>query len=208
MKDSFKKLLVSSIVLVLFAVLLCSCDDLLPHKADSQLDDYYELVDGYATNPEYYQTEIEDVVKYTVALTYTVIEKHDDYYDDMKYYEDYYDIMWDNYINRIDDFIDVIGELWLEEDAKNGYEVVLSRMAKNYDNNYCDIAKDVLTEYRSLNIVLSDYQRISTSSQAKLWQFKELKTGIRFTFCFYLENNIWECEPDEESYSRYIEKNL
>lgn len=186
-------------VLVLFAMLFCSCDNLLPHKTDSQSDGYDESENVYYTDPEYYQSQIEDVVKYRIALANAIIKKHNEYN---------YSAIFDKYMNLMGDFRDVVREWYLAEDAKNGYEVVLSKMARDYNNTYYNIAKDVLVEYKRLNIILSDYQRISTSTQTKLWQFRELKTGIGFTFCYYLENNGWQCTLDKESYSRYIDTNL
>lgn len=201
-------------LLIVYAIIcfFTSCDELLPKRIGNESDAYIE------DNPDNYQYYIEDVVKYNIALANTVIENSNRLEGNVAaglLYNDYGDIfdgMFNYYLNRISDFDDTVNDLWEKEwsneNGTEGYQAVLTKLSNNpnYQNN--DIASDVLDVYRNTRIIISEYVQVPTSSQTKLWQFKELTTGIRFYFCIDEKNDTWDCYPDDDSYDWYFSKNL
>ncbi|MBO7594587.1 MAG: hypothetical protein J6T12_06425 [Salinivirgaceae bacterium] len=205
------KLLIVCTIICLFT----SCDGLLPQKVGNESDAYTEDYPAYIEdNPDNYQSYIEDVVKYNIALANAVIENSNRLEGNVAaglLYNDYGDIfdgMFNYYLNRISDLDDTVNDLWLNEEGTDGYQAVLTKLSNNpnYQNN--DIASDVLDVYRNTRIIISEYVQVPTSSQTKLWQFKELTTGIRFYFCIHEKDDFWECYPDDDSYDWYFSKNL
>ena len=79
-------------------------------------------------------------------------------------------------------------------------------MANNPENTYNGMARKILNEYKNTRIVLSDYKKIPTSSQTKVWEFKEIDTGILFYFS--ADENEYRIKPDDESLERYLENTM
>ena len=160
----------------MMAVLTSSCDDIRSY---------------INSRPENFQEEIEDYVKFTVSeINYTL----------------------DNILvvylssSRFDAFEDEIRKMAHIDNSKNSYEKALSRVANNTNNQYNDIARDLLNEYQNTRVVLSDYRKVPTSSQTMVWEFKEITTGILFYFSINEKEYI--IEVNDDSMQSYMEKIL
>ena len=70
---------------------------------------------------------------------------------------------------------------------------------------YNAFASKVLQEYYNTSVILSDYRQIKTSSNIRVWEYYEINTRIKFRFTI---DNVWTCEMDDDSGSRYINKYL
>lgn len=145
--------------------------------------------------PWNYQEAIEDVVTYNIAICNYMINN----------YNDLTASYWNGFVGRTDDFDTYMLERWLKETDDTGYLNLLKDISDMPAHNYCNIANQVLKEYNNISVILSDYRQIKTSSQTKVWEFKEINTGIKFRFTI---DEVWTCEMDDDSGSRYLRKNI
>lgn len=167
-------------------------------------------------SPEVYQEEIEDLVKFNIAVlqlysdTYLEIEKNTEvsslfFGDELTSYA--FDYLWDEKCDSIDAFETAIDELWYQTDNERGYRTVLSQVAQDSTHKWNKMAKLTLEKYDDIYVVISEYQKVSTTSSIKLWEFQELNTGLVGTFSINSENK-WHCELTESSIERFLSKSF
>lgn len=152
---------------------------------------YFNKITTYVdSNPKNHQNEIEDFVRFKISEVNYIINNLFDYYsyDKIEGFEEHVDNM--------------------TQDLMISYEKVLMKIANDPNDNYNGIANKVLNEYRNARTILSDYEKIPTSSQTKLWKFTEIGTGILFYFSVDDKEGVWSCYLDDDSAERYLEKNL
>ena len=162
------------------------------------------------SSPKDYQTEIEDYVKFEIAVGNVMIKQYNGVFNGNAFvsltsndFGELYSYAWDEYCERIDEFEEAMGELWCNEECPEGYLSVLQKVTST-SGTYQYLAEKVLGEYKNMSVILSEYSQLATSSDTKVWRFQELNTGIYFRF--YL-NDIWSCEPEESSIIRYFNTN-
>lgn len=148
-----------------------------------------DIMSSISSHPKNYQDEIEDFVRFRISETNYVMDNLFDF------------LLSD----KLDDFENEIKKVVHNDYSTDSYEKTLSRMASNPNSQYCNIANNILKEYRKTRVILSDYKKIPTSSQTMMWEFKEITTGILFYFS--INENEYIIEVDEDSLQRYLEKN-
>ena len=158
------------------AILICSCNDFSAYLA---------------SHPKNYQNEIEDYVRFTVSETNFIVDN-------------FIDIVLSS--SSFEAFNDEIHKIAHNDNSKKSYEKALSRVANNANNQYNDIAKQLLNEYQKTMVILSDYRKVPTSSQTMVWEFTEINTGILFQFS--IDEQSYGIKVDDDSIERYLEKNL
>lgn len=163
-------------------------------------------------HPKLYQTEIEDYVKFEVAICKVVLNQYENTFKNNLYLAGLGDYtssyLWDAYIENIGNFEEAMQELWLNEDDEEGYRVILERVASTPNHKYQSIAKQVYDEYEEASIVISEFTRIPTSSNIEMWKFKELLTGLDFLFTIDGDTQELSCEVEETSLSNYLENQI
>lgn len=174
-------------------VLLVLCEVFLLNKnTDDNSANSIEL--NESDGPWNYQTSIEDIVRFEVALYNVVIDNYD---------KISFEYLWDLYIDRVADFEDYMYNVWKDETEEQAFQHILINISDMPDHEYYKLAKEVLKEYNQTNVILSSYSQIPTSSNIKLWVFRELNTGLDFKFTL---GDTWFCEVDEDSAMRYLRK--
>ena len=104
------------------------------------------------------------------------------------------------YISSSVKFHDFKGAVELASELGLGIEISrFGKLREIEENSY-----NILKEYKKTRVVLSDYKKISTSSQTKMWEFKEITTGILFYFS--INENEYAIEVDDDSLRKYLEK--
>lgn len=75
---------------------------------------------------------------------------------------------------------------------------------------FANIAKRWLKLYDETEIILTEYELIKSTSQKKIWQFKELNSDIDFTFTFEIENDNrkYTIAPLENSFVKYLDSKI
>lgn len=159
----------------------------LKDKASPYIDEVSSYIES---NPRNYQNEIEDFVRFTVSEVNYI---SNNLFDVFTY-------------DRLSSFNDEVEQMARNDKSTKRYENALSRMANNPENTYNGMARKILNEYKNTRIVLSDYKKIPTSSQTKVWEFKEIDTGILFYFS--ADENEYRIKPDDESLERYLENTM
>lgn len=189
------------VVLVLMTMMV-SCDFLLPSPAGGSQEvpvgsnyGYSNKVKSDKDGPWNYQEAIEDVVTYNIAICNYMINN----------YNDLTASIWNAFVGRIEDFDNYMLERWLKETDDTGYLNLLKDISDMPAHEYCNIANQVLKEYNNISVILSDYRQIKTSSKTKVWEFYEINSGIKFRFTL---DEVWTCEMDDDSGSRYLRKNI
>ena len=162
-------------------------------------------------SPNDYQTEIEDFVKFEIAVGDVMIKQYTDVFKGNAFvsltsndFGGLYSSAWDEYCERIDEFEEAMSELWYDEESPEGYLSVLQKVT-NTSGEFQYLAEKVLEEYKNTSVILSEYKQLATSSDTKVWRFQELNTGIYFRF--YLDET-WTCEPEESSITHYLRKHI
>lgn len=162
-------------------------------------------------SPKSFQGEIEDCVRYTIAVCNVSFGG-----GEMNKFRS----------ASIKQFTDTVEESWENEESETAYRDILERMSEGVSDNSTSqsdgsnflsavmgaafdnllpssekLAASVLKEYDRLDIILSEYNKVATSSDTELWEFRELNSGI--VFHFRLTDEGWDCEPEETSLSKY-----
>ena len=190
------------LVLLFLMTMMASCDFMLPRPVGGSQEIYDDAYGGYSNKannekdgPWNYQAAIEDVVTYNIAICNYMINN--------------YNVLtasyWNIFVDKIDNFDNYMLERWLEETDDTGYLNLLTDISDMPAHKYCNLANQVLQEYNNISVILSDYRQIKTSSKTKVWEFKEINTGIKFRFTL---DEVWTCEMDDDSGSRYLRKNI
>ena len=199
---TYIKRVLRGMMLLIFATVFTSCD----------LSSFRNAINGHLASPEKYQTEIEDIAKYTVSVCDVMIKQYSDLFKDNLFvaltaddFGELYSYTWEEYCNGIDKFDETMSELWLAEESKEGLKAVLYKVSNTPNHKFQDLAKKVYSEYNRTSVIISDYQQLATSSDTKVWRFQELNTGIFFRFTY---GETWSCEPEEQSIIRYLKKNI
>lgn len=147
-----------------------------------------DLLSSISSHPKNYQDEIEDFVRFKISETNYVMNN-------------LLDLLLSD---QLDGFEDEIFKTVHKDHSTNSCEKALSSMANNPNCRFSNMANNILKEYKKTRVVLSDYKKISTSSQTKMWEFKEITTGILFYFS--INENEYGIEVDDDSLQRYLEK--
>ena len=100
-----------------------------------------------------------------------------------------------------------INELWNQTENESGYHLVLSQVAQDPTNKWNKMAKKTLERYEEISVVISEYQKVETASDIKLWKFQELNTGLIGTFSVDTDNK-WYCELTESSMKKFLRKSI
>ena len=178
--------------------LLTACDRIIPTKYLVKL-----------SSPENYQEEIEDVVKYNIASANYICNNSS--------------LINEYWIYTLDAFDDTVNAVYINDESSIAYRNSLEKLAAKELSSPTEdagifgktsfellvgpstakIAAAVLKEYDKLNIILSQYTEISTSSNARAWSFYELNTKVQFLFTIDEDGN-WYCEADDDSLQRYV----
>lgn len=173
--------------------------------------------DGLTTHlvtPKLYQTEIEDYVTFEVSLMDVMIKEYHDlneYSNSVTFlygFDSGSEYIWEAYYKNMDIFESAMLDLWLKKKNDNsevGFKELLTMVSETPNHKYTKVAMDVLESYNTTNIILSEYKEIPTSSDGRMWHFKELNTGIVFTVKIDPMLN-WEIDVDEDSIERFFLK--
>lgn len=170
-------------------------------------------------NPQDYQEQIEDGVKYHISILNSLAERINDMSEAQKIIDlntiySFYSgkSVYDKVIEDFDKLDDAVIELYNDKKSDYNFEQALELLSNSNEFKYHMEAYSVLDNYRNMTIRLSDYERISTSSKTeKVWRFKELKTGLIFYFNLTDNGNgkyKWEVEGDEDSRNKYLSKKI
>lgn len=171
---------ITDLVLLFVGItMLVSCDDVLPKKI----------------GPQKYQNEIEDYVTAHIAVINTMLN---DYRGML------YDYQWDKYIDDLGHFRDDMFDEW-KGDSPLTFEEILKKYSNKSNYKYRNIAQKVYKEYKTTTVIISQYKEIQTSSKKRVWEFKELNTGICYKFI--LSDDGFLIDINEKSLDKYIEEN-
>lgn len=152
--------------------------------------------------PELYEEEIEDVVKYHIAMADYIIELHQNPVFALGA------IFASDQLEKAIDQMETEFNTIYSNEVEITYKQVLERVAKNSRSNFQDEAKGILKHYKKLNISLSNYMESSTRNDYKSWKFTEHQSGIEFLFevdGLDTDTPSWSCTPIEKSYFEYFE---
>ncbi len=156
-------------------------------------------------SPELYQEEIEDSVKFNIATCmvlgdrHSLIEKKAENASFLfgDFFSSSYEKDWNKFCDTIDAFERYMLRLVDQSEYTNGNYMILKQISKDSSNPWCRIADMVLEKYNDIDVVISDYYEIETSSDVRIWQFTELNTGLEGTFVF--ENDTYSCGLTDSS---------
>ena len=163
-------------------------------------------------SPNAYQEEIEDVVKYNIAVAMVMSDRYSELENaaesaswflggELTSYA--YEKSWEKYCDSIDNFEESINELWGQIEEGAGYKIVLSQVSQEQTNNWNSLAGKVLKKYNAIDVIISEYQKIETSTDAKIWKFTELNTGLVGMFSVGSDNK-WHCDITESSLEKFF----
>ena len=110
---------------------------------------------------------------------------------------------WEKYCDSIDNFEDSINELFIQTEEYAGYKIVLNQVSKDQTNNWNSLAEKVLEKYNAIDVIISDYKKVETSSDTKIWKFTELNTGLVCKFWIESDNK-WCCDITESSMKKFL----
>lgn len=170
------------------------------------------MITGCVPSPAVYQEEIEDVVRFHIATAVTMADTYARYEkkvksaswllgDELTLYAQ--EKAWEEYCDSIGQFEESINELWLQAGDGEGYRIALTQLANNQDIWTSTVASNILENYNAIGVLLSDYQKIETSSASKIWKFTELNTGLEGTFSVD-DDYKWHCEISDTSFEKYL----
>lgn len=152
-------------------------------------------------SPKYYQAEIEDVVKYNIA---TLDDMASNYPKNNYWWSQ---SSWENYMRDAESFGSIIEEMFVQTEEENGCYVALKQVSQDETNMWCEWAKTILERYESIDIVISDYQKVETSSDIKYWNFQELRSGLDGSFSLE-PSGKWSVEFSDSSLEEYLESQI
>lgn len=187
-------------VLSLGALLLCSCDGLLPRKIDLEEEEpeeeEYRLEtkeNGNEISPDDYYAEIVDYVTYQISELNVWISIMQN--DELEYLLDEEEKLSDNILKQY-------------SYPNNDYRSILEEIVET-GSNHVLLASALLSEYNSLDIDLSEFKEAPDSSPDKrIWRFYEKNSLIGFTFTWYRETGQWEMSVLGSSVKGYIDSRL
>lgn len=180
-------LILEIVIPVVFLIVLIFGYNWLKDKASPYINEVSSYIES---NPRNYQDEIEDFVRFTVSEGNYI---SNNLFDVFTY-------------DQLSSFNEEVAQMVHNDRFTKSYENALSRMANDPKSKYNGMAKKILNEYKNTRIVLSDYKKIPTSSQTRVWEFKEIDTGILFYFS--ADENEYRIKPDDESLERYMKKTI
>lgn len=151
-------------------------------------------------SPELYEEEIRDCVKYYLATAAYIVDLHSNpFYSEVPLL-----------LLAADDDLDKMGDLVLDtyNNSDMDYRAALVDIANDEQSDYQDEAQTILEHYDALQIDLSDYTSLRSSTAEVSWSFSELHSGVEFIF--KIENPddaqpTWSCYPVEKSLESYVE---
>ncbi|MBO4581025.1 MAG: hypothetical protein J5701_01890 [Bacteroidales bacterium] len=165
-------------VFVIGSLMLNSCSRFSesPKKYQKEIEDYcrYRIaLAKVAADDEYYnkcigqKLDSTHVVNFGTLLTWGILKQSKDWY-----YNDLY--VFDS---------EITNETYFNGTNGDPYRNALFEKSIDSTFEYKALADETLTRYIMTEVVLSDYISIPTSSDFKIWEFTELKTGLvgRFT---------------------------
>ena len=178
--------------------------------------------------PNDYQEDIEEAVRYNIALINAYSEALNNYTDYLSNVDSYYgnaisglyslakgESIYDKAIDKLaDEFFEELDEtvssLTDDEGDALSIEEALEMLSNSNEYLYKTNAYAVLEHYRDTRVLLSKYQEVNTSSKKqKTWQFTEMKTGLVFYFHLTKETDGTyspDLDCDDNSVAKYIEK--
>lgn len=211
--ETVKEKLTSTVALILgiglpvvFVIVIACAYFWIQDKAGRYINEVTSYIES---NPKTYQNEIEDCVRFEVAGVNCIINEVNSY-SHLSSLEKAFIVELGG-LNVIEKRFSDLGGLddeinnMVHNNTSLSYEKALSLVANNTNNQYSDLAKKMLDEYEKTRIVLSDYRKISTSSQTMVWEFTEINTGILFRFS--LDEKGYAIDGDSDSVERYFERN-
>lgn len=163
-------------------------------------------------SPNTYQEEIEDIVKYNIAVTMVMSDTYTKYENEAESaswllgeeFASYaHKKSWEEYSDSLDNFEESINELWYQIEEGAGYHTVLIQVSQDQTNNWNNLAKKVLEKYHGIDVIISEYQKVETSSDTKIWNFTELNTGLVGTFSIDSEGK-WNCDITDTSLEKFF----
>ncbi|MBO4741733.1 MAG: hypothetical protein J5605_08880 [Bacteroidales bacterium] len=117
-------------------------------------------------SPNTYQEEIEDCVKYKIALLMVMADTYSKYEKDVK------------------------SASWFTS-AFFGEGLTKYAAEKRWE------------KYNAIDVIISDYKKVETSSDTKIWKFTELNTGLVCKFWIESDNK-WYCDITESSMEKFF----
>lgn len=163
-------------------------------------------------SPNTYQEEIEDVVKYNIAVAMVMSDTYSKYENDAesaslflgREFTAYASAKkWEEYCDSINNFDESIDELWNQTKDGAKYHTVLNQVSQDQTNYWNKMAKNVLEKYNAIGVVISEYQKVETSTDTKIWKFTELNTGLEGMFSVDSDSK-WRCEITESSMEEFL----
>lgn len=169
-------------------------------------------------SPQMYEDEINDAVRFHIAEADYLAEEINEILETHMFLGALIDsplLLFGGtalYANQFEDAIEKLENeiLSLYIDSDLTYKQVLEKMSEDEYSDYQDDAKAILKHYNSLNISLSDYEKISNRYDYECWKFKELHTDIEFIFEIRMEDEsyTWSCSPLDNSMEEYMRQSV
>ncbi len=165
-----------------------------------------------AITPSNYEKEVEDAVKFEISELNYLIEL-------IEYgAQNSLIVSWglENWINgemeKFDRLETKINEIYVKKQNAT-YKMVLSGLlqqakGKKKYKEIEDATKRMLEIYRETSITLTNYEEIKNSTDKRIWKFKELNTGLVFTFTYDKKSESYSVESIEISAKNYMKQNL
>ncbi len=166
-----------------------------------------------------YEEEIDDFVKYSIAMSdFYIADKNKliklmnnpllgSYFYNEASLGGLID-PYEQFNSTFEKLVNVVDECYQQDSTVTTYKEALDRLSKNKKNEYNREIVEVLKNYNATDIRLSDYMPLSMSANVSAWQFTEANTGIAFIFKYYAEEESWDCIGKEESVNLYIRKRI
>ncbi|MBP5536688.1 MAG: hypothetical protein J6X62_07855 [Bacteroidales bacterium] len=163
-------------------------------------------------SPNAYQEEIEDVVKYNIAVAMVMSDTYSKYEEESESASWFwggeltsyaYEKSWEKYCDSIDIFEEYTNELWNQIEDGAGYYTVLNQVSQNQTNSWNNLAGKVFEKYNAIDVIISEYQKVETSTDAKIWKFTELNTGLVGVFSVDSDSK-WHCDITESSLEKFF----
>jgi protein subunit release factor A len=159
-------------------------------------------------SPHDYQDSVEDAVKYFISSANAVADITNEYSKQANFWgrssrymiQAEYEQKLKEYQKMEDEIVAAYGGV-----SQKSYKNVLNDIRNNSGKkSYGDFATAILEHYNRLSIALSDYQKIKSSQNEKIWGFKELNTNIEFIFHYTVGNNMFMVSALDHSIERYV----
>ena len=155
---------------------------------------------SFFITPKIYQEEIEDSVKFNIATCMVLADVYSDYERNSELLPGLsflFEKDWIKFCDSVDSFEEYVFQLMIQTEYENACYIILNQTSEDYSNKWCRIATMLLEKYNNIDIIISDYYEIETSTDARIWQFTELNTGLEGRFIY--EDYSWTCGLTESS---------